>query len=99
MTYFFERTETANTISIVLRPHSLYLMLGMLAFWLFNDLVLKSASAANIVIPVFLVFMVVRFFSLIRVQKEVIIAMKQGRVTTQGSKFSFANPFTYIIKK
>ncbi|MCW8331294.1 hypothetical protein MD588_21095 [Photobacterium sp. SDRW27] len=99
MTFFFERKESAENITIVLKPHSLYAMLVMLAVWLMNDLVLQSAPITQIIMPVFIVFMVVRFFSLIRIQKEVIVAMKQGRVSTSGSKFSFSNPFTYIINK
>ncbi|MDO6707760.1 hypothetical protein [Photobacterium sp. 1_MG-2023] len=99
MSFFYERKEAADTVTITLKPHSLYLMLGMLAVWLGNDLILKSAPMAQIVMPVFIVFMVVRFFSLVRVQREVIVAMKQGRVETQGSKFSFRNPFRYIIRK
>lgn len=99
MTFFFERTESADKVTIVLKPHSLYTMLLMLAAWLLNDLVLQSAPITQIIMPVFIVFMVIRFFSLIRVQKEVLVAMKQGRVSTSGSKFSFTNPFTYIINK
>jgi len=99
MKFFFERKESAQDITIVLKPHSLYTMLVMLALWLVNDLVLQSAPVTQIIMPVFIVFMVIRFFSMIRVQKEVIVAMKQGRVSTSGSKFSFSNPFTYVISK
>ncbi|MGF1715634.1 hypothetical protein [Photobacterium chitinilyticum] len=99
MTFFFERTETTDKVTIVLKPHSLYAMLLMLAAWLVSDLVLQAAAITQIIMPVFIVFMVIRFFSLIRVQKEVIVAMKQGRVSTSGSKFSFTNQFTYIINK
>ena len=99
MKFFFERTESDGKVMIVLKPHSLYVMLLMLAAWMINDLVLQLAPVTQIIMPVFIVFMVIRFFSLIRVQKEVLIAMKQGRVATSGSKFSFSNPFTYIISK
>ncbi len=100
MTFFFERMETTDKVTIVLKPHSLYAMLLMLAAWLVSDLVLQAAAITQIIMPVFIVFMVIRFFSLIRVQKEVIVAMKQGgRVRTSGSKFSFTNQFTYIINK
>ncbi|MGF1688901.1 hypothetical protein L4C36_19835 [Photobacterium japonica] len=99
MTFFFERTETAQDIRIVLKPHSLYIMLGMIAVWLLNDLVLQSAPVSQLLMPVFIVFMVVRFFALVKVQKEVLIAMKKGQVSTAGSKFSFTNPFTYTLTK
>ncbi|MGF1684514.1 hypothetical protein [Photobacterium minamisatsumaniensis] len=99
MKFFFERTESDSEIKIVLKPHSLYAMMLMLTLWLGNDFLLQSAPISQILMPVFIVFMVIRFFSLIRVQKEVIVAMKQGKVTTQGSKFSFTNPFTYLINK
>lgn len=99
MKFFFERTETAQEIQIVLKPHSLYLMLLMLGGWLLNDLVMQSAPIAQVIMPVFIVFMVIRFFALIRIQKEVLVAMKQNKVATIGSKFSFSNPFTYTINK
>ncbi|WP_299020444.1 hypothetical protein [uncultured Photobacterium sp.] len=99
MNFFFERKESDNRIMITLKPHSLYVMLVMLAVWLANDLLLQSAPMAQVIMPVFIVFMVVRFFSLIRVQKEVLVAMKLGKVKMSGSKFSFANPFTYTISK
>ena len=99
MTFFFERTETAQDIRIVLKPHSLYIMLGMIAVWLLNDLVLQSAPVSQLLMPVFIVFMVVRFFALVKVQKEVLVAMKKGQVATSGSKFSFTNPFTYTLTK
>ncbi|WEM42805.1 hypothetical protein PTW35_02920 [Photobacterium sp. DA100] len=99
MAFFFERAETDNEVKIVLKPHSLYVMLLMLATWLINEMVLHIMPVTQIIMPVFIVFMVIRFFSLVKVQKEVLIAMKQGKVQTSGSKFSFSNPFTYTINK
>ncbi|MDV5171701.1 hypothetical protein [Photobacterium rosenbergii] len=99
MSFFFEREETDNQVKIVLKPHSLYVMLIMLAVWLLNEMVLHIMPVTQIIMPVFIVFMVIRFFSLVKVQKEVLVAMKQGKVQTSGSKFSFSNPFTYIISK
>ncbi|AJR07598.1 hypothetical protein C9J03_19885 [Photobacterium gaetbulicola] len=99
MAFFFERAETDNEVKIVLKPHSLYVMLLMLATWLINEMVLHIMPVTQIIMPVFIVFMVIRFFSLVKVQKEVLIAMKQGKVQTSGSKFSFSNPFTYSINK
>lgn len=99
MSFFFERKETDNQVKIVLKPHSLYVMLVMLAVWLINEMVLHIMPVTQIIMPVFIVFMVIRFFSLVKVQKEVLVAMKQGKVQTSGSKFSFANPFTYTINK
>lgn len=99
MNFFFERTESDDKVTIVLKPHSLYTMLSMVAVWLVNELVLQVAAITQIIMPMLLVFIAIRFFSLIRVQKEVLVAMKQGRVTTSGSKFSFSNPFTYTINK
>ena len=99
MSFFFEREETDNQVKIVLKPHSLYVMLLMLAVWLLNEMVLHIMPVTQIIMPVFIVFMVIRFFSLVKVQKEVLVAMKQGKVQTSGSKFSFSNPFTYTINK
>lgn len=99
MNFFYERTESDDKVMIVLKPHSLYTMLLMVAVWLINELVLQVALITQIIMPVLLVFIAFRFISLLRVQKEVLLAMKQERVTTSGSKFSFSNPFTYIINK
>ena len=99
MSFFFERKETDSEIKIVLKPHSLYVMLLMLAVWLINEMMLHIMPVTQIIMPVFIVFMVIRFFSLVRIQKEVLVAMKQGKVQTNGSKFSFSNPFTYTINK
>lgn len=99
MAFFFKREETENQVKIVLKPHSLYVMLLMLAVWLINEMVLHIMPVTQIIMPVFIVFMVIRFFSLIKVQKEVLVAMKQGKVQTSGSKFSFSKPFTYTINK
>ncbi|MGR5065606.1 hypothetical protein [Photobacterium sp. DNB22_13_2] len=99
MTFFFEREETDSEIKIILKPHSLYVMLSMLAVWLINEMVLHIMPVTQIIMPMFIIFMVIRFFSLVKVQKEVLVAMKQGKVQTTGSKFSFGNPFTYIISK
>ncbi|MCQ1058492.1 hypothetical protein ACQKPX_14550 [Photobacterium sp. DNB23_23_1] len=99
MTFFCEREETDSEIKIILKPHSLYVMLLMLAVWLINELVLHSMPVTQIIMPMFIIFMVIRFFSLVKVQKEVLVAMKQGKVQTTGSKFSFSSPFTYTISK
>lgn len=99
MTFFCEREETDSEIKIILKPHSLYVMLLMLAVWLINELVLHSMPVTQIIMPMLIIFMVIRFFSLVKVQKEVLVAMKQGKVQTTGSKFSFSSPFTYTISK
>ncbi|OAN14046.1 hypothetical protein A3K86_12600 [Photobacterium jeanii] len=99
MKFFYERTESEREICVVIKPHSLYLMFGMLAVWLLNDFMLQSAPVAQILMPAFLVFIAVRFFTIIKVHREILVALKQGRVKTQGSKFSFNNPLTYVIQK
>ena len=99
MKFFYERTETSEDVKIVLKPNSLYIMLLMLAIWLINDFVLQSVPITQIIMPVFIVFMIVRFFSVVKIQKEVLVAMKQGNVETSGSKFSSSNPLTYTISK
>ncbi|WP_428443323.1 hypothetical protein [Photobacterium sagamiensis] len=99
MKFFYERIETPDDVKIVLKPNSLYIMLLMLAIWLINDFVLQSVPITQIIMPVFIVFMIVRFFSVVKIQKEVLVAMKQGNVETSGSKFSVSNPLTYTISK
>lgn len=99
MKFFYERTESEDEVKIVLKPHSFFIMLLMIAIWLINDLVLKSAPIAQFIMPIFIAFMVIRFFSIIRVQKEILLGMKQRKAETAGSKFSIKNPLTYTIKK
>lgn len=99
MKFFYKRIETAEDVKIVLKPNSLYIMLLMLALWLINDFVLQLAPVTQIIMPVFIMLMLVRFFSVVKLQKEVLVAMKQSRVKISGSKFSLSNPLTYTISK
>ncbi|MGF1693537.1 hypothetical protein [Photobacterium kagoshimensis] len=99
MKFFYERSESATEVNIVIKPHSLYIMLAMLLVWLVNDVVLQSAPMAQVLMPVFIVFMVLRFFSIIKVHREILVALKQGKAKTSGSKFSLKNPLTYTIQK
>ncbi|WP_105060896.1 hypothetical protein [Photobacterium angustum] len=97
--FFFQRSETDSEIRIELKTAPFYLLLAMIAGWLAISFILKSNEAGSIFLPVLIGFIMLRFFALIKAQKEVLAAMKDRRLTTQGSKFSFNNPFIYIIKK
>ncbi|WP_305830312.1 hypothetical protein [Photobacterium leiognathi] len=97
--FFFQRRETDNEIQIELKTAPFYLLLAMIAGWLAVSFILKSNEAGSVFLPILIGFIMLRFFALIKAQKEVLGAMKDKRLTTKGSKFSFSNPFVYIIQK
>ncbi|WP_318467316.1 hypothetical protein [Photobacterium leiognathi] len=97
--FFFQRRETDNEIQIELKTAPFYLLLAMIAGWLAVSFILKSNEAGSVFLPILIGFIMLRFFALIKAQKEVLGAMKDKRLTTKGSKFSLSNPFVYIIQK
>ncbi len=99
MKFFFQRRETDNEIQIELETAPFYLLLAMIAGWLAVSFILKSNEAGSVFLPILIGFIMLRFFALIKAQKEVLGAMKDKRLTTKGSKFSFSSPFVYIIQK
>ncbi len=99
MKFFFQRRETDNEIQIELKTAPFYLLLAMIAGWLAVSFILKSNEAGSVFLPILIGFIMLRFFALIKAQKEVLGAMKDKRLTTKGSKFSLSNPFVYIIQK
>ena len=99
MRFFYQRHETEQQIKITLSSTSFYVMLVMLATWFVNQYFFHSAFFSQAFVPVVFTFMFIRFFFILKVQKEVWEATKRGVVKTSGSKFSLSNPFTYWIEK
>ncbi|MEC6816336.1 hypothetical protein [Photobacterium toruni] len=99
MRFFSQRNETDSEVRIELKTASFYLLVAMIIGWVAISFILQSNEAGSVFLPILIGFMMLRFFALVKVQKEVLIAMRDKRLTTQGSKFSFTNPFIYIIKK
>lgn len=97
--FFFQRNETDSEIKIELKTGSFYLLVAMIVGWMAISFLLQSNEAGSVFLPILIGFMMLRFFALVKVQKEVLVAMRDKRLTTQGSKFSFKHPFIYIIKK
>ncbi|KAE8176123.1 hypothetical protein CIT27_14540 [Photobacterium carnosum] len=97
--FFFQRNEMDSEIRIELKTASFYLLVAMIVGWMAISFILQSNEAGSVFLPILIGFMMLRFFALVKVQKEVLVAMRDKRLTTQGSKFSFTNPFIYIIKK
>lgn len=99
MKFFFQRNETDSETRIELKTASFYLLVAMIVGWMAISFILQSNEAGSVFLPILIGFMMLRFFALVKVQKEVLVAMRDKCLTTQGSKFSFTNPFIYIIKK
>ncbi len=99
MKFFYQRSETPEQVQITLSSFSFYLTLSLVGLWLLDQFVLNTAVLSNILMPILAIFVFTRFFFILKIQKEVMMAMKHGRVRTMGSKFSFSNPFTYLIEK
>lgn len=97
--FFYQRSETDSEIQIILKTAPFYLLLAMIAGWLAISFILKSNEAGAVFLPILIGFIMLRFFALMKAQKEILVAMRDKRLTTKGSKFSFEKPFTYIIKK
>lgn len=98
MKFFYQRIETPEQVQITLSSVSFYTMLALIALWLVDQFALQGSFSAWLM-PVLSMFVFIRFFFILKVQKEVMRAMKEGAVRTTGSKFSFSNPFTYWIEK
>ncbi|WP_235869538.1 hypothetical protein [Veronia nyctiphanis] len=99
MDYFYVRKESGNKVEIEIKTGAFYLLVALIVGWMGLNVISGSAETGASVLPIILVFMVFRFFALWKVQKEVLVAMKQKQLETRGSKFSFANPLTYVITR
>jgi hypothetical protein len=99
MKFFYQRNETEEQVQITLSSFSFYLTLALVGFWLLDQFLLNTVVLSDALMPILAIFVFTRFFFILKVQKEVMVAMKAGRVRTVGSKFSFSNPFTYFIEK
>ncbi|MFD2179308.1 hypothetical protein [Veronia pacifica] len=99
MKYFYERKEQENTVEIEIKTGAFYLLIVLIAGWVGLSFVSDSSEIGATVLPLIAAFVVVRFIALWKVQKEVLVAMSKKTLVTRGSKFSFANPLTYIIDK
>lgn len=102
MKIFFERRETDDEIVVVHKPYFMYFFIAVMAVVLVTTNMPENpmASIASIVLLFILGgVLVVRFFSMRGCNKEVIQAMKQGKVEMSGSKLSPSQPLTFRIKK
>ena len=104
MAYFYDRTETADKVTIRMKNRTIYFViyfsLGMASI---ASIVLSNLYPVIIctISPVLvLVFLAFWWFSGVRkVNSEVKRAMRNGKVTVSGSRWSNSNPLTYEIRK
>ncbi len=98
MGFFYERIETAAETTICYSKAAVYyylmwifLVSGFLA-WVYGGIFYLSCVLLFVVMLVF----AVPFWS---TNAEIKKAMKAGAVTAKGSKYSFAHPLTFVIRK
>ncbi|MSU56556.1 MAG: hypothetical protein EXS51_04620 [Candidatus Taylorbacteria bacterium] len=99
MALFYDRTETADAITLVYK-HQPILNIGFLACFVLLIADLDIGGVASFVLILFtLFFLLARWFGTFTPNTEARKAMKDGSVQVSGSKLSFKNPFTIKIKK
>ena len=92
MAIFYERTETEDEIIIRYKYWALFYIFIIITFALYFIV----GSRWIILITPFVMLFIIDFW---RPNQEIRKAMKEGNVQVLGSRFSFSNPFTAIIKK
>lgn len=102
MNFFFERSETDKEIIVVNKPYFLYLFFLALILLAAGDqfpehTAIKSIAALTWFLA--LVVMVLRYFSMRKVWREMRAAMRSGEVTMSGSKLNPSNPLVVRIPK
>ena len=99
MAFMYKRKETLDKIVIVY-SYAPYFYIFLAVALLCSFLLPKELQALNFLItPLFLIFLLIFLVSIWKPNQEVRRAMKKGKVEVSGSKFSFSNPLTFIIKK
>jgi uncharacterized membrane protein len=100
MAIFYERTETEDKIVIKYKYWPLIYVL--LVIGIVSMVVLRIIGYGYLSLPVTalcILLMLAVFFGYGKVRSEVREAMKKGKVSMSGSKFSFSNPYTLEIPK
>ncbi|MFA4887718.1 MAG: hypothetical protein WC595_05880 [Candidatus Nanoarchaeia archaeon] len=99
MDFMYRRKETTDKI-IIVYTNILYFYIFLAVALLCSFLLPKELQALNFLItPLFLIFLLIFLVSIWKPNQEIRRAMKKGKVEVSGSKFSFSNPLTFIIKK
>jgi len=98
MGFFIDRSEQDGETKIILSKAAVfyYATWGMIIFgllsWHYDDLFTIPALLSALVMFVFAVpYWPVNF--------EIRKAMRKGQVIVSGSKYSFRNPLTYVVKR
>lgn len=102
MNLLYQRTESANEISIVFKPYSMYVLLLVLILLMaitFVPALSAYEALANVLMPLAALVVVVRIIFMYKVNQEVQKAIRSDSVTVTGGKFSMKNPLTFVITK
>lgn len=100
MALFYKREETPKEVVIQYKYHSLFyiVLFGGFIFSILVDEITGASWGYLIWVFIFL-FLLVYLVDIRKPNKEIRRAMKEGSIQVSGSKFSFSNPFTAVIKK
>ncbi len=98
MGVFCDKKETGEQIIIRFRYAWFYVFLGGVFVCVFLG---KSFGSRIFLVPavLFLVLMIVFAVAYWPVSTEIRKAMRNGMVKVSGSRYSFCNPLTFVIKK
>jgi hypothetical protein len=98
MALFHERKETPNEIVLRYKYYPLFYV-GMIIFVFLYVISIMFRININYVTTLLILFSVVFIADFWKPNREIRKAMKEGGVQVSGSKYSFSNPFTVVIKK
>lgn len=100
MTLFYERKETPDEVIIRYKylPLIYIVLIGGLIFSILLDEI-TSTSWGFLVWAFIFILLLIFIIDIHKPSKEIREAMKKSYVKISGSKFSFFNPYTVVIKK
>ncbi|MGB2761941.1 MAG: hypothetical protein WBC21_00125 [Minisyncoccales bacterium] len=100
MALFYKREETSDEIIIRYKYYSLFyiiLIVGLILSISVDEI--TGASWGYLIWALIFIFLLAFLVDIRKPNKEIRRAMKEGSVQISGSRFSFSNPFTAVIKK
>jgi len=100
MALFYERKETSDEIIIRYKymPLVYIVLLGGFILSILVDEI-TGASWGYLIWAFIFIFLLIFIIDIWKPNKETKKAMKDGYVKVSGSRYSFSNPYTVVIKK
>lgn len=102
MKLFFERTENEDSLRIVFKPYSMYLLLTVLLALMavtFIPALAQYERVGSVLIFIAAAVLISRIVVMFKVNREIRTAIRSDNVIVSGGKLSATNPLTFIIAK